>query len=348
MISIKDLGMVGNRLKLIRQANGLSLQDLSNMLAGSRLEIGRAALSHYETGNTVPSAEALDILAKKLGTTVSFFHSPDWENVSFRLFSPCGGWTQKAETAMLSFVQIELEKMLYIDGLLSIRDEFQLPQKKHIGKDEDESVEELSIGLRQKYGLGIMPISSVSNTLESMGWKTIEMSADSPFVSGYEESSRTAFILYPALFVIDDFRTSLLETAGYAYIGGESASHTMDLVRRFARAMLFPAAMVKKEFGSSRSTVSLSELALAKQKYGISKRSVMKRLLELDIITQDYYDSFEDLMKLHGFPKRKQILSESLMFYENPSTLTMRVLSAQNQGLISKEKVDSLLLIKQG
>ena len=74
----------------------------------------------------------------------------------------------------------------------------------------------------------------------------------------------------------------------------------------------------------------------------------MSRLLELEIITQEYYDSFEDLMKLHGFPKRKQIQSEYLMFYENPSTLTMRVLEAQSRGLISKEKVDSLLLIKQG
>lgn len=340
--------MVGNRLKLIRQANGLSLQDLSDLLAGSSLQIGRAALSHYETGNTVPSADALKVLARKLGTTISFFQMPDWDDISFCIFSPNAGWTQKAETTMLSFVQIELEKMLYIDQLLSIHDVFQLPEKVVIKKGEEAKVEKVSIALREKYGLGIMPISSVSNTLESMGWKTIEMSAGSPFVSGYEKSSSTAFILYPALFVIDDFRTSLLETIGYAYLEGEDTEHTQTLVRRFARSMLFPADMVTKEFGGPRKFVSLSELALAKQKYGISKRSVMSRLLELEIITQEYYDSFEDLMKLHGFPKRKQIQSEYLMFYENPSTLTMRVLEAQSRGLISKEKVDSLLLIKQG
>lgn len=338
--------MVGNRLKLIRQANGLSLQDLSNLLDGSDLQIGRAALSHYETGSTLPSEKALQILAKKLGTTVEFFHEQDWEDVKFTIFTPNTTTTQKSETTMLSFVQIELEKMLFVDKLLEINDSIPFPEKIHVSKKYGDEIEGFSDDFRNKAGLGRMPIASVINTLEDLGWKTMEMQASSPFVSGFEHSSMTAFILYPSLFAIDDFRLALLETIGYAYIEGEDAIHTSSLVSRFARAMLFPKDRVIAEFGCFRESISLSELALAKQKYGISKRSIMFRLCELGIIKTEYFDSFEDLMRLHGFPKRKQILSENLMFYENPTMFPRRVLEAQSRHLLSDRKVESLLLLR--
>ncbi len=338
--------MVGNRLKLIRQANALSLQDLADLLSDSELSVGKGAISHYEMGITTPSKEAIKVLAKKLGTTEAFFDRPDWDNIDFTLFTPHDNYTVKYETQMLSFVQIQLEKYLYVESLLNSNIRVPLPQKTLIHRYEHDKVDEIANNLRKEYDLGSAPISSVSNTLEHAGWKTIELEEMSHYVSGYEKTSQTPFLIYPSLFAVDDFRFSLLSSVGYAYIEGEDKMETDTLVERFARAMLLPKKQVAVEFGFGRGSVSISELTLTKQKYGISKRQVMRRLLELGVISKEYFDSFEDLLRLHGFPRRKQILAETVMFFENPVTVPMKVLEAQSRGLISKEEVDSLLLIK--
>lgn len=338
--------MVGNRLKLIRQANALSLQDLAELLADSELPVGKGALSHYEMGITVPSKEALSVLAKKLGTTEGFFDVPDWSDIDFTLFTPLGNQTTKSVTQMLSFVQIQLEKYLYVESLLDSHQEVEFPKKIRITKENMAAVDDFAAKLRKQYDLGSAPISSVSNTLEQAGWKTIEMESLNGYVSGYERTTKTPFLLYPSLFVVDDFRFDLLTSVGYAYLEGETDKDTREVVERFARAMFLPAKQVEFEFGKARDVVSISELTMIKQKYGISKRQVMKRLLELGIIRREYFDSFEDLLRLHGFPRRKQILSESVQFFENPVTVPMKVLEAQSRGLITQEKVESLLLIK--
>ena len=338
--------MVGNRLKLIRQANALSLQDLSELLSDSELPVGKGALSHYEMGITTPSREALVVLAKKLGTTEDFFDAPDWSDIDFMLFTPSGNQTAKSITQMLSFVQIQLEKYLYVESLLDSHKKVEIPKKTKVSKDNLSAVDAVADELRRKYDLGSAPISSVSNTLEQAGWKTIEMENLNGYVSGYERTTKTPFLLYPSLFVVDDFRFDLLTSVGYAYLEGETEKETREVVERFARAMLLPAKQVEFEFGKKRDVVSISELTMIKQKYGISKRQVMKRLLELGVISREYFDSFEDLLRLHGFPRRKQILAESVLFFENPVTIPMKVLEAQSRGLISNEKVESLLLIK--
>lgn len=338
--------MVGNRLKLIRQANALSLQDLSELLADSELPVGKGALSHYEMGITVPSREAIKVLSKRLGTTEGFFDLPDWSDIDFTLFTPSKTQTAKSITQMLAFVQIQLEKYLYVEALLNSHKDVEFPAKIRITKDNQSVVEDFAEEIRKKYDLGSAPISSVSNTLEQAGWKTIEMESLNGYVSGYEHTSKTPFLIYPSLFVVDDFRFDLLTSIGYAYLEGESERDTREIVERFARAMLLPRRQVEFEFGGPRDVVSISELTLIKQKYGISKRQVMKRLLELNFIEREYFDSFEDLMRLHGFPRRKQILAETVQFFENPVTVPMKVLEAQSRGLITQEKVDSLLLIK--
>lgn len=339
--------MISNRLKLLRQANALSLQDLSEILSDTSLSIGRAALSHYELGVTIPTKKALETISKKLGTTTAFFYQPDWDDVSFSFLSNIGDMHQRTKTQILSFVQIELEKYLMIDNILSANTSFPLPQVINTTYTDRIIEDTTEIIRKDLFQLGKQPIASVTNTLERVGFKTIEINDANSYITGYEHSKQIPFILFPSLFVVDDFRFSMLESVGYIFFQGNSEQDTKNIAGRFARAMLLPQSEAYYEFGKSRETVSVSELALAKQKYGISKRQIMKRLLELNVISKDYFDSFEDLLRLHGFPKKKQILAETLMFFENPTTVAMRVLKAKSLGLINKEQVSSLLINKE-
>lgn len=339
--------MIGNRLKLLRQANCLSLQELSELLIGSGLEIKRAALSHYELGITQPTAAALEILARKLGTTPDFFDLEDWEDISFHLHHALD-ISPKQETALFSFLQIELEKMLYIERLLHVRDRVPSMEPVSLMHGQEEEVETLAEHFRTLYGLGSSPVSGVSTMLETNGWHIIELpeSFKVGCIAGRENSREVSFILHEPLYVIDDFRLSLLKEVGYSCLSGEDDSHTSYLTSRFARAVLFSKEAVYREFGASRESISLEELSFMKQKYGISKRSIMARLEELQVISTLYYNSFEDLLRLHGYPRRKRIMSETLMFYENSTLPAMRILEAHSRKLISSEVVNQLLLLK--
>lgn len=339
--------MIGYRLKLLRQANCLSLQELSELLVGSGLEIKRAALSHYELGITQPTQSALEILARKLGTTPDFFYQEDWEDIQFSLHRPLS-ISPKQETALLSFVQIELEKMLYIEQLLDTRDTLPSILQTPLPPGQEEVVETIAGEFRTRYGLGAQPISGVCTMLEANGWHIIELPEIFKVgcVAGREISRNISFILHEPLYVIDDFRTSLLKEVGYSCLTGDNDDHTRILADRFARAVLFPKEAVYREFGHERESISLEELSFMKQKYGVSKRNIMARLEELHVISKPYYDSFEDLMRLHGYPRRKRIMSETLMFYENSTLPAMRILEAHSKKLISSEVVNQLLLLK--
>lgn len=337
--------MIGTRLKLIRQAQALSLQDLSDLLAESELPIKRAALSHYEMGVTVPNGAALEILGRKLGVSAEFFLRPDWENIAFHLFYE-PDFSQKQATTFFSYLQIELEKLVRVDDLLQICQPFVPPARTKIPRGKEAAVEEIARNIRQAYGLGSAPISSVSTILENNRWRLIEYPGDIPFCSGYESSRDLGFIIYPSLFTIDDFRAALLKALGYAFFCGEDAAHTQQLAEHFSRAMLLPPEAAEQEFGRERENIYIAELTLVKQKYGISKRSIIFRLAELGIVTQEYCSAFEDLMRLHGYPQRKRILDEQLLFFENPTQAANRILQAQSRGLLSQEHADELLLLK--
>ena len=67
--------MISERLKLKRQANQMSLRDLVWALEKSGVTITKTALSHYETGKTIPNERMLQCLAQELGTSVEFLLS---------------------------------------------------------------------------------------------------------------------------------------------------------------------------------------------------------------------------------------------------------------------------------
>ena len=344
---MSDAVSVGKRLKLLRQASLLSLQELSDMLVGSRLPIKRAALSHYESGITLPNERAIEELARTLGSTPHFFERPDWEDIRLT-FCREPGLSGKYEIGLLSFLQIELEKIYYIDRLLGCDNPFVMPEKVRVSRGQEDRVEKLAAQVRKAYGAQFAPVSSVTALLEYAGWNIIELpnAFDIAAISGFERSRSMPYILHTSLYAVDDYRASLLEALGEAYLQGEDEAHSRELALRFSRAMLFPDSCVYAQFGKKRENVSITELTFMKQVYGLSKRSIMMRLKELDVVSEHTYNEFEDLMRLHGFPRRKKVMAENIMFYENPTKAAMRVMDALDRNLISQKEADNLLLVK--
>lgn len=66
--------LFGKRLKLARQKEGLSLDELVNKIDK---KVSKQALSKYERGEMMPSSDVLGLLIDALNTTLGFlFSSP--------------------------------------------------------------------------------------------------------------------------------------------------------------------------------------------------------------------------------------------------------------------------------
>lgn len=233
------MGYNGNRIKLMRQANCLSLQQLADILCDHYVPISRAALSNYETGRRLPSVSAIETLAVELGTVPSFFQKEDWEGFSLELSRPLD-IVPLRQQELYSFIQVELERNLEIDRALGKKSGWKKPEKRIFHSDGRE-VEDFIREIRRDWGLGGYPISSVCGILEKLGWYLISSTEQFRYfdISGYETSTQTPFILYHPNYFIDDFRMSLLKELGYLYLEGKDEEETEKI------ALILPASLVK-------------------------------------------------------------------------------------------------------
>ena len=337
----------GNRIKLIRLANCLSLQQLADALSANSVPISRAALSYYETGKTVPAEATINVLAKELGTIPAFFYKQDWVDFELRIFQDLN-LIPSRQQELYAFIQVEMERHLEIDHALGIRSAFEIPVPQKLRADQHAQIEEFIGGIRAKWGVGINPISSVCSILESQGWYLISSTRQfgSLDIGGYEVSTRIPFLLYHPNYFVDDFRYSVLQQVGYFYLQGGDKEETELLVQRFARGILFSREQAVLEFGPKRTKISAKELSMVKQKYGISKRILMIRLHELGIIDDECYENFDTHLRQHSFLKREKAIGDTLHFYEVPTAYDIKALRAQAEGILPEETVEYFMAIQ--
>lgn len=330
--------MISNRIKLLRQANQLSLQQLADNLSRDFQQITRAALSNYETGKTVPSPSMLDALSKELGVTTEYFNQPDWESFSLQLFSPLDFASLRIQE-LYSYIQLELERHLNLDKLLGIKHTDRLPAPHKILQDKPDEIEALAEMIRADWELGIHPVSSVCHLLESQGIYlfSLPLRFGIKMLCGYETSSMCPFIFYTPNAFIDDFRYDLLREAGHFFI--QSAPEQEDLhLQHFARAILTPPASIYRDFGRNRSNISFEELSIAKEKYGISRKTLLYRLNEIGVIDDAFYAEYHySFLRQHGFFWRNSLISNLPFFNEKPLLYSMKYNRALSEGLINEK-----------
>ena len=330
--------MIGERLKLKRQANQMSLRDLVRALEKSGVSITKGALSNYETGKTIPNEPMLQSLALELGTNVEFLLQEDVPVVKPVLYrSLCR--TQKELDELESYVWVTLEKRLDIDRVLGVHSSWTPPERLHISQGQEELVEERAEEIRAQWGLDQYPISSISNLLEKQEWDVFELpvSFGLPGISGYDQVSNVPFVYCATRTGVVNLRMQLLEEAARAYFTADSEELLAQVARRFAGAVLFTRQQAFQEFGTRRTAVTSVEITLMKQKYGLPKYEVMHRLEQLGVIPGALYRSYMNKIRQHGYPSNRETMREPLFFYENPSEYNRKVQYAYAEKLIDNE-----------
>ncbi|OHD67287.1 MAG: hypothetical protein A2W19_02445 [Spirochaetes bacterium RBG_16_49_21] len=328
---------ITERLVSARKMAGLSLQDLAD-----RLEAGitKQALNKYEHGKARPSSEVLLQIARALNVPVEYFYRTtmvELRDIEFRKHSRLSKRDiERIKSECCDF----LERYLELENLLNIQSEFKRPLSNFriIG---DSDIERISVDLRTEWGLGLAPIPSVVEMLEEKRVKVFEVDADHTFsgmstwVKGIPVVvlNKNANPQRKRFTALHELAHLLLDLSAF-----DDKEHER-YCNNFAGAFLVPRETFLEWFGEKRTSITLNELKLIDENFGISIQAIMYRAYVLGIISEPTHREFSIWLSSSG--NRKQEFIE-FCGKELPRRFTRLLCKAITESVISMSKAASL------
>ena len=318
-------------LRLLRQANGLSLSEMAELLTANGYPITKGTLSNYEIGKFLPQDDFYSIVSKELNVPISFFKDDTDYSSDIVFFSEISMADRRLQE-LNSFIAIEVGRSYLLDRKLGIENRWSYSEPAMIAEAD---VEAYVADLRKTWGLGDCPISSVCGLLERKGWYLF--SAPESFTErnlcGYIRNLGIPFALFQPDVFQDELRINLLKSLGRSLIKGKTQELTEKLIARFSRAMLAPSELIRYEFGEKRTSISEIELSTVKQSLGLGKRYIMKRLRELGIVSNTVYSDYINYLSQRRYLTGIGGLIDNSTFFDIPTSYEMRVARAKSEGI---------------
>lgn len=329
------------RLIQARKMRGLSLRALAEKLEG---QVSHNALHKYEQGQMMPDSEVLMAVADALEQEVDFFFrepSLELKELQFRKASRLGA---KEEASIRERAVDFFERHREIEELLGIASQFENPlANRAIRNGED--VEEAAEQLRESWRLGEDPLPNVREMLEGKGIMVFEVDAPESF-NGFAGRADGHPVIVLARWLEENLprkRFTALHEVGHLLLKLPEKLPVKEqeaFCHHFAGAMLIPRRVFITEFGGHRQRVSLEELANVKARYGMSIAAIMRRALNLELITPALYERFCIVSRKEGWHKKEP---GEYAGRESSSRFEQLVVRAASEAVISESKGASLL-----
>ncbi|MDQ8183957.1 XRE family transcriptional regulator [Pelagicoccus sp. SDUM812002] len=337
------------RLKQARAMSGLSLRKLEQAIGGV---VSYNALSKYEKGEMMPNSDVLMAVSEATGQSYGFFFRPKHSEISDikfrRLISQSG---KKESVAIQQQATDFFERYFEILSILGINDAFKNPLGQR-GIRTPGDAEKAADSLREKWKLGLNAIPNVHQMLEENNVKVYEV--DAPLThdgfSGWIDK-------HPVVGVAKHLNKQCLTRKRHTLLHelahilfkdrlGEEVDESLEekLAPRLAGALMLPADAFFKEFGKSRSSLSLTELIDVKVKYGISIASIMVRAHQLECISEAMYNRFWKTYKEENW-KEGEPGDDEYVGDESSSRFKQLVYRALAEGEITRSKAAELLVV---
>ncbi|GGE05208.1 MULTISPECIES: XRE family transcriptional regulator [Rhizobium] len=275
----------GERLRLARVAQGLTLDDL-----GARVGATRQYLNQLEQGTKLPTGQMTDALAAAIGVTTQFFYmalkgSVRPEQCHFR----------KQRTTPMSVVSQVIARGTLLDKFVASLDrELDLPQVSFpdVQAHTASEIEEAADAARGVWKLGSGPISSMMRVVENAG-------AVVGFFNGVSERVDALSIDRPRPLIIRSeakpaavrLRFDLAHECGHLVMhrGIETGDKvTEGQANRFASAFLLPRSSFIHEFSRARN-LNWQAIYDMKLRWKVSAAAIIRRAYDLNIISADQY-----------------------------------------------------------
>jgi Zn-dependent peptidase ImmA (M78 family)/DNA-binding XRE family transcriptional regulator len=321
--------MIGARLRQARLAAGLSLEELASKL---ERPVTRQALSKYETSKAQPPSATLVDLARALGVRVSRLLSEPEVSVRWVGFRKCAGLLKSREEMITALATQKLEDELHLRHLFHIGEQQDIPRAVSVRTLED--AERAAETVRSQWNLGSDPLTGMVETLEDHGVVVLSWHEAAGFdgLCGWANDS-AAVVIINAAASVDRTRFNAAHELGHLVMDcRESEIDEERLAHRFAGALLVPAAAARRELGHHRWTLSIPELGLLKQRWGLSMQAWIHRAWDLGIIEEAQYTAMNVEFRRRRWNRVEPYQCE---FVEEPLMLRRLVWRALKERVLS-------------
>lgn len=333
--------MISTRLRQARAAAGLSLDEVSARLGTKGHPLTKAALSKYETGKSIPRQSTLLALARILGVRADFFVREPTAKVEWHAFRKHASLTKSLQAQIQASIAQVVERQVWLEETLQPKQKHRFPNARKATTLED--AEAIAESVRKHWKLNEAPLESVTQTIEDHGGIVV-CSPDAP--PDFDGLSGWANDEFPVLVSsarpsLDRRRYNFAHELGHLTMDCSGLSETEEeqLAHRFAAAFLVPASVAKRELGEHRQNVSMAELMLLKQKYGLSMQGWAHRAHELGIIDDPAYKRLFIQFNTKGWRKQEPVNFDGR---EEPIRLKLLTLRALAEGVITPSRAEEL------
>lgn len=332
--------MIGDRIRQKRIIEGMSLQDLANELEKNGRKLTRAILSKYELGQTTPNTLVLRDLAVVLKVKTDYFFIETNTHIEWQAFRKKAALTQTKQEQIKTMAMQKAEQFVSIEHSCGISPELTFLPPARVCLNVEEA-EQVAKELRELWGLGDNPIKSMSELLENRVIILIPLSTKAMAIDGLVGtlSGNRKIIVYEEQKSVERTRLTITHELGHLLLGSKNEIGNEKLANRFASAFLVPAKKLKHEMGNKRTSLSIPELCLLKEKYGISIQALTYRAKDLGILSESAFRSMFISFRSKGI---HTIEPRCWKYTERPKLAQQYVFLAVAEGRISEIKAQEI------
>ena len=333
--------VIAQRVRQARIAAGMTQDEVVDTLAGIGVSLTKGGLSKYERGGSTPKPTVMRALAKVLAVETSYFlDEPSLELrwLGFRKLSRMG---KKRQERVKSLAASEVEVFLTLRRALEPAREDVAPPQTRVRRPED--AEKAAESLRKQWRLGDQPIESVTATIEDGGGLVVETRNDDDVFDGLSGwANETVPVIVVSSDVSDDRRRfSLAHELGHLFmdVGKVDEGTEEKLAHRFAASFLVTAATARRELGMKRRHLDFRELAMLKQKHGLSMQAWILRAADLAIIDGSHARALLAEMSSRAWRRHEPVEFEG---EERPRKLRQLTVRALAEGLLTPMQAERI------
>ena len=332
--------MNASRLKAVRVARGLTLDQLSDAMGGV---VTKQALSKYERGASVPSPRVLIALARALRVKAIDLATDPSAQVHVLAFRKRSTFPKAAQQAIESRVGLDLERRTELQELVGRRCAGDVPLRAFpVSTLED--VESAAEALRDRWSLGRDPLDKMVDVLEDHCFHVMGVDAPEQFdgmsaVAEIDGEPVAVAVVSRNGVCRERQRLSLGHELGHLVMAPQDQVDEEKAAYGFGSAFLAPRETLLWEVGTRRTDVTSAELFILKRRFGMSLAALVYRLHDLDVLSDRYYQEWWRHISKMGWRKTEPDETPA----EEPRWLMQSTLRAVSEGLISEEYAESLL-----
>ena len=289
----------GNRLRLARKMAGLSMEDLTKKAKGI---VTKQAISKYEKGIIKPSSDVLIHLALALGVKPEYFYRHSKIELSGMQFRKRSKLPVKIIESLKQRTIDFLERYIELENILGVHEKF-INHLTDFPVESLKDVENASLKLRNKWKLGLAPITNLLELLEENCIKIYEVQNIKDFDGLTASVGDLHAIVINKDLPPDRIRFTAAHELAHILCEFPKNSQKEKLCHAFAGALLLPKVILERELMKKREQITLWELGEIKQSYGISIQAVVKRAHMLGIVSDFYYRNFQVMLKQKEWKK---------------------------------------------